>query len=137
MEKASWDDSADYYCQASNGATSIKKSKTITIEVQGQCVVKKITTTAGKIGKDGKQSATLTCEIDEAVQFEAINKLNELFRNKVVNLCFILLYSQLVKFYGSSKKMFSKPVKKETSLFLIMSMKLKAVNYRMIRFFKF
>lgn len=68
VEKADWSDSGDYYCQASNGETSIKKSRTINIEVQGQCVVKKISTVAGKIGKDGKQSATLTCEIDEAVQ---------------------------------------------------------------------
>lgn len=68
VEKASWNDSANYYCQASNGETSIKKSRIINIEVQGQCVVRKISTIAGKIGKDGKQSATLTCEIDEAVQ---------------------------------------------------------------------
>jgi len=64
---AEWKHSGDYYCQAENGRTP-KKSKIAKIEVQGDCKVQSISVTAGKIDKNGKQSVSLECVVDQEIQ---------------------------------------------------------------------
>ena len=73
VNKAQWTDSGDYYCTAENGwnGGEAKKSKVVKIEVQGECDVTTIKVLEVKpADKDGKQSVTLQCQIDEEVQNE-------------------------------------------------------------------
>jgi len=67
VDIAGWGHSGKYYCIANNGRGD-KKSKIAEIDVQGDCKVKSIAVTAGKVDKNGKQSVTLDCVIDTAVQ---------------------------------------------------------------------
>lgn len=67
VDSAKWSDSGDYYCTAANGRTP-KKSKIAKIEVQGECKVQTISVTAAETDKNGKQSVSLECVVDQAVQ---------------------------------------------------------------------